>query len=78
MGKLIEFFSKADFIHPNPILMRNANRNHLIIISGIVSAEQLVVEFDADSKLTSKQIIALNKASNNKVDVGVTKSKKPG
>jgi hypothetical protein len=76
LGKLIDFFDKADFLHPNPILMRNANRNHLIIISGIVSAEQLVVEFDADSKLSSKQLMALAKATSNKVDVVVSKSKK--
>ena len=76
LGKLIEFFANADFLHPNPILMRNANRNHLIIITGIVSAEQLIVELDADSKLTSKQVMSLTKATSNKVDIEVTKSKK--
>lgn len=76
MGKLIEFFQEADFLHPNPVLMRNANRNHLVIISGIVSAEQLVVEFDADTKLTSKQVLALTKATNNKIEVNISKNKK--
>jgi hypothetical protein len=76
LGKIIEFFGEADFLHPNPVLMRNANRNHLVIISGIVSAEQLVVEFDADTKFSNKQILALTKATNNKIDVVVSKNKK--
>jgi hypothetical protein len=76
LGKILEFFAAADFLHPNPILMRNANRNHLVIISGIVSAEQLVVEFDADSKISNKQALALTKATNNKVDISVSRNKK--
>lgn len=76
IGKLIEFFGAADFLHPNPVLLRNANRNHLLIITGIVSAEQLVVEFDADSKLTNKQLLAIAKATNQKLDITVAKNKK--
>lgn len=76
LGTLIEFFQLADFLHPNPVLLRHANRNRLLIITGILSAEQLEVEWDTDAKLSSKQILALNKSAKNKVDFSLTKNNK--
>lgn len=76
IGKLIEFFQQADFLHPNPVLLRHANRNRLLIITGIVSAAQLEVEWDTDAKLSSKQLLALNKSAKNKVDFSLTKNNK--
>lgn len=75
IGDLIRFFQNADFLHPNPILLRNANRNRLLIVTGIISAEQLVVDWDADTKFTSKQLLALNKSLQNKVDFSLGKNK---
>lgn len=76
IGNLTEFFQQADFLHSNPVLLRNANRNRLIIVTGIVSAEHLQVEWDTDTKLTSRQVLALNKSLQNKVDFSLTKSSK--
>lgn len=76
IGDLTRFFQEADFLHPNPVLLRNANHNRLIILTGIVSAEQLEVELDTNTKLTSKQVLALNKSSKNKVDFSLTKNNK--
>lgn len=76
MGNLVEFLQNADFIHPNPVLLRTANRNNLILITGLVTAEQLVVEMETDTKLTNKQILALTKTANNKIDLSITKTNK--
>jgi hypothetical protein len=76
MGNLVEFMQKADFIHPNPVLLHAANRNNLILITGLVTAEQLVVEMETDTKLTNKQILAMTKAANNKIDLSITKTNK--
>jgi hypothetical protein len=76
MGNLVEFLQKADFVHPNPILLRAANRNNLLIITGVLTAEQLIVELESDTKLSNKEIMALTKAANNKIEVSVAKNKK--
>ena len=76
IGQLIRFFQEADFLHPNPILLRHANRNRLLVVTGIVSAEQLIVEWDADTKLNSKQVLALNKSMQNKAEFSLTRNKK--
>jgi hypothetical protein len=76
MGNLIEYLQKADFLHLNPVLLRSANRNNLLIITGLITAEQLVVDMETDTKLTNKEILAIKKATNNKIDLSITKNKK--
>ena len=76
MGNLIDFLQRADFVHPNPVLLRAANRNSLLIITGVVTAEQLVVDMETDKKLTNKEILAITKANNNKIDLSITKNNK--
>jgi hypothetical protein len=74
IGNLTEFFSSADFLHPNPVLLRHANRNHLLVITGVVTAEQLVAEMETDSKINSKIITALKKSANNKIEFSSTRN----
>jgi hypothetical protein len=74
IGDLTDFFSKADFIHPNPVLLRHANRNNLIIITGVVTAEQLVAEMETDFKITSKILSALKKSAKDKIDFSTSKN----
>jgi hypothetical protein len=76
VGKLVDFLQQADFLHPNPLLLRSANRNNLLIITGVVTAEQLVVEMETNKKLTNKEILALSKASKNRIDFSTTKNNK--
>jgi hypothetical protein len=74
IGDLTDFFSKADFIHPNPVLLRHANRNNLMIITGVVTAEQLVAEMETDFKITSKILSALKKNAKDKIDFSISKN----
>ena len=73
-GNLTDFLSDADFLHPNPVLLRNANRNNLLVITGLVTAEQLVAEIETDIKINSKIINTLKKSANNKIEFSSTKN----
>lgn len=74
IGDLTDFLSDADFLHPNPVLLRNANRNNLLVITGVVTAEQLVADMETDSKINSKIINGLKKSANNKIEFSSTKN----
>ncbi|MCX2743212.1 hypothetical protein OO013_05010 [Mangrovivirga sp. M17] len=57
-GIISRFFSMADFQHPNPELIRNANRNNILIITGVLSAKDLkatiVTNKEIDSSITGE------------------------
>jgi hypothetical protein len=74
LGNINDFLSKADFLHPNPVLLRHANRNQLLIVTGVVTAEQLVAEIETDSKISSKMMSALNKNAGNKIEFSSSKN----
>ena len=74
LGELTDFFTKADFIHPNPVLLRNANRNNLLIITGVVTAEQLVAEMETDFKINSKLLGALKTTAKNKIEFSTSRN----
>ena len=74
IGLLTDFFSQADFLHPNPILLRHANKNKLLLITGVVTAEQLVVEMDMDLKLNSKLLAGLKKSNKGKIEFSTSRN----
>jgi hypothetical protein len=75
VGDLTHFLSQADFIHPNPVLLRHANRNNLLLITGVVTAEQLTVEMQLDKKLNAKMMTALNKNAKQSIEFSGTNNK---
>jgi len=56
-GEIEEYFSNADFNHSNRRLLKNANRNNIIIITGVMFAKNLEViietSFDLDAELVA-------------------------
>ena len=74
LGSINDFLSHADFLHPNPVLLRHANQNQLLIITGVVTAEQLVAEMETDSKISSKTLSALKKTGNNKIEFSTSRN----
>lgn len=60
LGKIDEYFAAADFKHRNPQLLKNANRNNLHIINGVLYASSLVVEIDTDFNITADLVAELN------------------
>jgi hypothetical protein len=58
----------------NPVLLRHAYRNQLLIATGVVTAEQLLAEIETDSKISSKMISTLKKNAGNKIEFSSSKN----
>ncbi len=62
IGNIEHYLSTADFSHPNSILLKNANRNNILLITGVIFAKNLVVEIETDFTLDSELLANLNAA----------------
>lgn len=60
VGNLESYFHAADFLHPNPSLLKNANRNDILIVSGTLFAAHLIAEIETDFELTADLMVELN------------------
>jgi hypothetical protein len=59
VGNLERYFYEADFLHPNPNLLKNANRSDIIILSGVLFAKHLVAEIETDFDLDASLVASL-------------------
>jgi hypothetical protein len=48
IGNIEDYLFSADFLHPNPSLLKNANRNYILIVTGTVFAKNLIVDIETD------------------------------
>lgn len=71
LGNLENYFHTADFLHPNPSLLKNANHNNLLIISGVLFAQRIVVDIETDFAVETDLIAELNESA--KGDLSFTK-----
>ena len=76
LGAVAEYFTKADFLHVNPILLSNANQNNLLLITGVVFAQQLVVDIDTTLAVDNKWMTSIKKELKGKIDISVDKQEK--
>ena len=76
LGDITHFLSSADFIHPNPALLRNANQNNLLLITGVVYAQQLVVEIETSLGIDQKWVTAMKDELKGKFELSVDQSEK--
>ncbi|MDR7371767.1 hypothetical protein [Flavobacterium aquidurense] len=78
IGNLEEYFYGADFLHPNPSLLKNINHNYILLTTGTVFAQNLVVDIDTDYTVTAAFVAGLNEIADGKLDFstnGVSKLK---
>lgn len=68
IGNLENYFAAADFIHANPALLKNANQNNILIITGVVFAKNLVVNIVTESSIDAGLIANLKAAADGKID----------
>ncbi|MFP4289327.1 MAG: hypothetical protein ACLFQS_08710 [Bacteroidales bacterium] len=68
LGEVTNYLSTADFRHPNPVLLRNANRNNILVITGIIYAQNLVADINTDFDLDTNLVAQLNKAADGKLN----------
>lgn len=68
IGNLEEYMYGADFLHPNPSLLKNANRDYILLITGVVFAKNLIVDIETDFALDTNLIASLNDIASGKID----------
>ncbi|SHI63115.1 gasdermin [Flavobacterium terrae] len=68
IGNIESYLSAADFVHPNPQLLKNANKDNILIITGTVFAKNLVVEIETDFTIDVSLIAKLNNIADGKID----------
>ena len=66
-GELSNFLENADFQHPNKELLRNANRNNLLIITGVLMAKNIKALIHTKSSINSDIEIELNEIAEGQV-----------
>lgn len=72
IGNIEHYLSTADFAHPNPILLKNANRNNILLITGAIFAKNLIVEIETDFTLDANLVANLNAAAEGNIDFSKT------
>ncbi|MDF0720392.1 hypothetical protein P0M11_10330 [Kaistella sp. PBT33-4] len=76
IGNIESYLSSADFIHPNPPLLKNANNNNILILTGIVFAKNLVVSIETDFSVDAALIASLNGVADGKLDFSMNSKNK--
>lgn len=67
IGNLEDYFFEADFLHPNPSLLKNANQNNILIITGVVFAKNMVADIETDFTVDTGLVVNLNETVEGKV-----------
>ncbi|MBP4136817.1 gasdermin [Flavobacterium geliluteum] len=68
IGNLEEYFFGADFLHPNPSLLKNANQNNILLVTGVVFAKNLVADIETDFAFDGALMANLNEMVEGKID----------
>ncbi|MBP1223689.1 hypothetical protein [Flavobacterium sp. 1355] len=72
IGNIEEYLYSADFLHPNPSLLKNANRNNILLITGTVFAKNLVVDIENNFALDAALVASLNDLADGKLDFTIS------
>jgi len=76
LGVLEAFLSNCDFIHPNELLLKNLNRNDVIVTTGVLYAKNLIVEIETDFSITAELKLKLTEIGEGKLDFSNSTEKK--
>ena len=76
IGGIQNYLASSDFTHPNPTLLKNANQDRILVVSGVLYAKNLVVDIETDFNLDTALETELNKVGNGKLDFSIKGSQK--
>jgi len=76
IGGVQNYLMVADFLHPNKRLLKNANRNNLLLITGILVAKSIHVEIESENKIDSTTKTEFSKFFNGKFELERASEKK--
>ena len=66
----------ADFLHTNKRLLKNANRNNLLLITGILLAKSIHIEIETEKKIDADAKTEFLKLFNGKFELEASGEKK--
>ena len=68
LGLIEQYLHTADYLHPNPSLFKHANRDQIMIISGVLMAKNLVVNIETDFDVSPSLIASLDQKTAGKLN----------
>ncbi|MCT4637625.1 MAG: hypothetical protein N4A72_07940 [Bacteroidales bacterium] len=68
IGLIQNYLFDSDFNHPNRLLLKNANRNNILVVSGVLMAKTINVDIQTNLDINPDIIVKLNKAANGKLN----------
>ncbi len=75
-GNMEDYLATADFVHANPILLKHANRNRILVITGVITAKNLIVDIETDFSVNAELVADLNKLASGKLDFSISADNK--
>jgi len=75
-GQIERYLERADFKYKSRLLLKNLNRNNVLIISGIMYAKNLITEFESSSDIDADLEAELNAFGEGKLKFNKTSHKK--
>ena len=72
IGDVSSYFANADFKDANPVLLKDANRENLFVITGMIFAKNLSVDIETTFEIDANLVASLNGAADGKLDFSRT------
>ena len=76
IGEVQNYLTDADFLHTNKRLLKNANRNNLLLITGILLAKSIHIEIETEKKIDADAKTEFLKLFNGKFELEASSEKK--
>ena len=76
IGDVQNYLTDADFLYPNKRLLKNANRNNLLLITGLLVAKSMRVEIESEQQIDAAAKAAFSKLFNGKFELEASSEKK--
>ena len=71
IGEIQNYLLNSDFLHPNRALLNNANKDNILIISGVLFAKNLVVEIKTDFSIDADFVSELTNLVDDKLNLSI-------
>ncbi len=68
LAHIENYMHTADYLHPNPSLFTHANRDQILLISGMMLAKNLVITIDTDFEISPEFIVEVDKKTQGKLN----------
>ncbi len=76
LGNLQQYLSEADFKHPNPVFLHNANHDRILVISGALVAKNLKATFESNVDFSADVDVELTELASGKAEFNFDSKKK--